>query len=68
MSGGLYFFENFYWLDELFAIGVVLIGEIVFLVRLSQAHSASRDEGRGVLFVIVGINALLCVVLILILR
>ena len=40
-----------YWLDELFAFGVVLISEIVFLVRLSRAHSASRDEGRGVLFV-----------------
>ena len=25
------FFEKFYWLDELFAFGVVLMGEIVFL-------------------------------------
>ena len=28
---GVLFLENFYWLDELFACGVVLIGEIVFL-------------------------------------
>lgn len=26
-----YFLENFYWLIELFAFGVVLISEIVFL-------------------------------------
>ena len=30
LSGGL-FFRKFYWLYELFAFGVVLISEIVFL-------------------------------------
>ena len=28
--GRIIFFEKFYWLDELFAFGVVYIGEIVF--------------------------------------
>ena len=30
LSGGFYFFRKIFWLFELFACGVVYIGEIVF--------------------------------------